>query len=136
MAAEPYRQSIVIEAEPEVVFDYFVEPAALVRWMGDRAVLDPRPGGEFTVFVGDASIRGHYVEVSPPSRLVISWGRGGSETFPPSTSTLEVTLVPEAGGTRVGIVHSGLPAEEAPKHAAGWRQFLPRLAAAAGRRGR
>jgi uncharacterized protein YndB with AHSA1/START domain len=99
--------------------------------MGERAVLDPRPGGEFTLFFGSNAVRGRYLELERPRRLVISWGRGGSAEFPPEASTLEVTLEPEGDGTRVSIVHSGLPEPEAPKHAAGWRTYLARLAAVA-----
>lgn len=114
-------------AEPRVVFDYWIRPDAVVRWMGDRAILDPRPGGQFTLFFGNVSVEGRYVELDPPRRLVITWGRGGSQEFPPHASTLEVTLAPEGGGTRVSIVHSGLPDLEAPPHAEGWRYYLPRL---------
>lgn len=96
--------------------------------MGDRARLDPRPGGEFTLFFGDNAVEGQYLELDAPRRLLISWGRRASDEFPPSTSTLEVTLVAEGDGTRVSIVHSGLPQDELPKHAAGWSRYLPRLA--------
>lgn len=135
MATEPYRDSIHINADPALVFDYFVNPDALARWMGDSAILDPRPGGRFTVFFADRYVEGRYIDVDPPRRVVISWGRGGSATFPPGSSTLEVTFTPEAGGTRVEITHSGLPGDEAQKHALGWQHYLARLAAAAaGRR--
>jgi len=127
VTAEPYRDSIYIAAEPQVVFDYFTKPEALVRWMGDRAFLDPRPGGEFTLGFGGNTVEGRYIEVHAPSRLVISWGRGGSYEFPPHSSTLEVILRPEGDGTRVSIVHSGLPDTELSKHAAGWRHYLARL---------
>jgi uncharacterized protein YndB with AHSA1/START domain len=112
------------------VFDYFIRPDALVRWMGERAILDPRPGGEFTLFFGTNSVEGRYLEVDPPKRLVIGWGRGGSTEFPPGSSILEVTLAPEGDGTRVSVVHSGLPEPEVPRHAAGWRHHLAELAAA------
>jgi uncharacterized protein YndB with AHSA1/START domain len=39
--AEPYRTSIVVGAEREVVFDYFAVPELIVGWMGDYAALDP-----------------------------------------------------------------------------------------------
>ena len=44
-----YRTSIEIAAEPERVFDYFIRPELLVRWMGDRARLEARDGGLFAV---------------------------------------------------------------------------------------
>ena len=134
MAAEVYRDSVYIDAEPDFVYAYFIKPEALARWMGDRAILDPRPGGRFTLVFGDRTVEGHYVELEPPGRLVITWGRVGSATFPPASSTLVVTFTPEGRGTRVSIVHTGLPAREAPRHARGWQHYLARLArAAAGR---
>jgi uncharacterized protein YndB with AHSA1/START domain len=125
--AEPYRDSIFIEADPDCVFDYFTQPEALVRWMGDRAVLDPRPGGEFTLFINGRCVQGRYVEVDRPRRLVISWGRRGSRHMPPFSSTLEVSFASEGGGTRVSVVHRGLPQSEAARHALGWRHYLGRL---------
>jgi uncharacterized protein YndB with AHSA1/START domain len=127
VAADPYRDSIHIEAEPDVVFDYFTKPEALVRWMGDRAVLDPKPGGEFTLWFDERCVQGRYVEVDRPRRLVITWGRRGSREMPPFSSTLEVTFTPEADGTRVNIVHHGLPESERSRHALGWQHYLPRL---------
>lgn len=127
MAAEPYRDSIYIEALPERVFEYFTRPDFLVRWMGDRAVLNPQPGGEFTLFFDERCVRGRYLEVDRPRRLVISWGREGSQGLPPFSSTLEVLFLREGDGTRVDIVHEGLPEGELPRHALGWGHYLSRL---------
>jgi uncharacterized protein YndB with AHSA1/START domain len=127
VAAEPFRDSIYIEASPATVFEHFTDPDALASWMGDRAVLDPRPGGQFVVFFEQRAVEGRYIELDPPRRLVITWGRVGSDAFGPGSSTLEVNLRPEGTGTRVEIVHSGLPDEEAPRHALGWRHYLGRL---------
>jgi uncharacterized protein YndB with AHSA1/START domain len=124
---EPYRESILVRASPERVFRYFTDPDKLVRWMGDKAELDPRPGGRFKLVLGDRMVEGRYVEVDPPKRLVISWGRQGSPTLPPGASILEVQLQAEAGGTRVSIVHSGLPTSELSRHALGWEHYLGRL---------
>jgi uncharacterized protein YndB with AHSA1/START domain len=131
MAADPFTASVHVEAAPERVFAYFTEPEALVRWMGDYALLDPAPGGEFTVDINGVPVRGRYLEVEPPHRLVISWGHAGSARLPPGTSTVEVRLTPTAGGTDVEIVHRDLPEPEARGHARGWPHFLKRLAIAA-----
>jgi uncharacterized protein YndB with AHSA1/START domain len=131
VTADPYRDCIHIAAEPEIVFEYFTNAEALARWMGDRAVVDPRPGGQFTVFFADRRVDGRYLEVDRPRRLVISWGRAGSRSFPPGISVLEVTLTAHDGGTLVAIAHSGLPDGERHRHAAGWRHYLARLSLAA-----
>lgn len=113
------------------MFEYFTRPEAIVRWMGDYAVLDPRSGGEFTLDINGVPVRGRYVEVDPPQRLVISWGHAGSQRLPPGASTVEVTLTPDAEGTTVRIEHHGLPEVEARQHAIGWAHFLERLGTAA-----
>ena len=82
MAAEPLTASVHIEAPPERVFEYFTSPEAMVRWMGDYAVLEPTPGGAFDVDINGVPVRGRYLELEPPHRLVISWGHAGSERLP------------------------------------------------------
>jgi uncharacterized protein YndB with AHSA1/START domain len=130
MAAEPLSASIHVRAEPERVFAYFTEPEAIVRWMGDYAVLDATPGGEFAVDINGVPVRGRYLEVDPPRRLLISWGHAGSERLPPGASTVEVLLTAVGAGTDVRIVHRDLPEPYADGHARGWRHFLARLAIA------
>jgi uncharacterized protein YndB with AHSA1/START domain len=129
---DPIQESIQIDAAPERVFGYFTEPASMVRWMGEFARLDPTPGGEFAVDIRGVPVRGRYLELDPPHRLVISWGHAGSDRLPPGMSTVEVRLTRVAGGTRVDVTHSGLPEPEATGHVQGWRFFLGRLAQAIG----
>jgi uncharacterized protein YndB with AHSA1/START domain len=130
MGAEPVGASIHVRAEPERVFAYFTEPEAMVRWMGDYALLDATPGGEFAVDINGVPVRGRYLEVEPPHRLLISWGHAGSEHLPPGASTVEVLLTPVREGTEVRVVHRDLPEPDAAGHARGWRHFLGRLAIA------
>ncbi len=127
MVDSSYSDSIHIQAEPEFVFDYFTNADALARWIGDRAIVEPRVGGRFTVFFGERIVEGRYVEIEPPRRLVISWGRDGSRELPPCSSRLEVTLTPERDGTLVLITHSDLPESERERHALGWQHYLTRL---------
>jgi uncharacterized protein YndB with AHSA1/START domain len=131
MLTEPITATVHIEAPPERVFEHFTRPAALLSWMGEHAVLDPTPGGEFAVDIRGVPVRGRYLDVDPPSRLLISWGHAGSDRLPPGASLLEVRLYPTATGTTVTISHTGLPEPEATGHGQGWRHFLDRLAIAA-----
>jgi uncharacterized protein YndB with AHSA1/START domain len=128
VAAEPVAASVFVEAEQDEVYEYFTSAEAMVRWMGEYALLDARPGGEFSVDIEGTPVRGRYQELDPPNRVVFSWGFAGSDELPPSSSTVEVLLSKEAHGTRVEIIHSGLPTTRAPKHAEGWRRYLSRLA--------
>jgi uncharacterized protein YndB with AHSA1/START domain len=106
MAAEPCRDSVCIAALLETVFDWFIQPVALVGGMGDRAVLGPQPGGEFTLlFANGEAVQGRYLEVDGPGHLVISWARGASDHFPPDASTHDVRFA--SGGGRDKGVYRG-----------------------------
>lgn len=131
MGAEVFNGSIHVEAPPEEVFDYFTNAEALASWMGDRALVEPHPGGVFAIHFDDRIVEGRYLVVDFPRRIVLTWGRHGSVRLPPGGSTLEVTFTPEGNGTRVSVVHDGLPDPERALHALGWAHYLARLAAVA-----
>jgi uncharacterized protein YndB with AHSA1/START domain len=127
MAPEPVVSSVFVEAAPERVYEYFTRPEAIVRWMGDYALLEPIPNGRFNVDVRGAPVRGRYLELQPPHRLLISWGYAGSKHLAPGASTVEVRLIAERGGTRVELEHRDLPEQETPGHVSGWTHYLARL---------
>jgi uncharacterized protein YndB with AHSA1/START domain len=128
VAAEPVRAGIHIDAPPERVFPYFTDAGALCAWMAERATLEPAPGGAFSAEVRGVRVRGSFLAVQPPHRIVFSWGHEGSDVLPPGASTVEVRLTATRGGTDVVIEHRDLPDAHAPGHARGWRMFLARLA--------
>jgi len=121
-----------IQAPPEVVFPYFTDPALIVEWIGNRAELDPWPGGVFLLDMGEVVARGAYITVEPPHRVVFSWGISGSDALPPAGSTVEVVLIPDGDDTTVVLTHRGLPSTHISNHRAGWEQQLGRLRVAAG----
>jgi uncharacterized protein YndB with AHSA1/START domain len=126
-----FATSVDIEAPPEIVFAHLVTPEGMLAWMGQQAELDARPGGVFAVDIDGNPIRGEYLEVDPPHAVVFTWGVLGSELLPAGSSRVEFRLTPIAVGTRLDLTHTGLPADEQPKHALGWAACLTRLAQAA-----
>jgi uncharacterized protein YndB with AHSA1/START domain len=124
-----------VDASPETVFDFFIEPDKMIQWMGRDAELDPRSGGIFRVDLNGRHIaRGEYVELDRPRRVAFTWG-WESEDAPvrPGSSTVEVTLTPDGDGTVVRLVHRDLPGEESQAaHRHGWEHYMARLSVAAG----
>jgi uncharacterized protein YndB with AHSA1/START domain len=123
-------KEIWIDAPPEKVFPFIVEPQLLTRWIGDESWNDPRPGGLFRLRFGDSVVRGEFVEVDPPRRAVFTWGHEeAGRGLVPGSTTVEFALQPHDGGTRVQLRHSGLPNEhEYTRHDEGWDHYLPQLA--------
>ena len=116
-----------IAAAPAEVFPYFVDPDLLVQWMGDWADLGPEPGGVFALDMGATQVRGQYVAVEPPHRVVFTWGVPGSASLPAGSSTVEILLRAEGQETVVELIHSDLAADERPRHRAGWMERLAKL---------
>jgi uncharacterized protein YndB with AHSA1/START domain len=128
----PLEREVRVEAPPEVVFKFFVDPDHMVRWKGVEATLDPRPGGIYRVNVtGTHVVRGEYVEVVPNERVVFTWGwEDEGNPVPPGASTVEVTLVPDGRVTIVRLRHLGLPGGPDDLHAHGWEHYMARLVVA------
>jgi uncharacterized protein YndB with AHSA1/START domain len=134
-ATRTLEHEIRIEAPPEAIFPYFTDPAKMVRWMGNEATIDPRPGGICRVKmirgIGEAAMIGEFVEVVPNSRIVLDWGwEQGLFGVPPSSTRVEISLIPDGTGTLVRLVHSELSEKGAEVHEAGWPNYLERLSLA------
>jgi uncharacterized protein YndB with AHSA1/START domain len=121
-------REIHIEAEPETIFGYFTDAEKLVQWMGVEAMLEPQLGGRFQVTINqERKVMGEYLELTPYSRIVVSWGWESREDVPPGSSTVEITLLPNAEGTLVRLRHYNLPETALSLHAKSWEHNLPRL---------
>lgn len=135
---EPIVREIHIRATPETVFEFFTDPRKLTRWLATEATLDPRPGGichqdhaREDGSGGSYHMRGEFLEVSPPARVVFTWGFTDPDVgVPPGSSVVDVTLTPDAGGTRLRLEHRDLPVAAVESHAGGWTGMLERLATA------
>ena len=133
----------LIPATPRVVFEAWLDRAALQRFMCagpgvrvTRAECDPRVGGKFLIVMNveghDLPHYGEYLEIERYSRIVFTWrshlaGEG-------SRVTLTFADGPR-GQTRLTLEHVGLADEEIRgKHHDGWSHIvteLSRLATAA-----
>ncbi len=127
---EVVEREIRIAARPETVFPFFTDPQKMMQWKGVDNTLDARAGGMFRVNTnGRDVVRGRYVEITPFSRIVFTWGlEGENSPVAPGSSTVEVLLIADGDETVVRLRHMGLQAPEIRRvHALGWDHYLPRL---------
>lgn len=131
-------REVTIDASPETVWEFLVDPAKVTLWMGESVEYDPRPGGIMRLgVVPGRTALGEFVEIDPPRRLVYTFGwepQGDTPAaVPPGTSNVEFELTPTGGSTHVKFVHRDLPtAASADSHAEGWDHYLQRLVTAGG----
>ncbi|WP_200954356.1 SRPBCC domain-containing protein [Rhizobacter sp. Root1221] len=119
------------------VFDAWLDPAWIGRWMFGPGVrderichltLDPRVGGRFSFEVerqGQVLDHvGEYLEIVRPGRLVFTWGVAGT-----ASSRVTVTVADSPGGCELTLLHE-IPAEWADfaqRTRAGWDFMLSTL---------
>ena len=120
-----------IEAPIGVVYEMLTDPRLLSEWMADEAESDSRPGGSFRwAYENGDVVRGRFVELDPPRRLVLAygWEQPVTRGIPPGSTVVEITLDEEDGATTLRLVHRGLPPGQLDAHGRGWGYFLGRLA--------
>lgn len=122
--------SVLIDATPSQVFPFFTDPARLTRWLGHAADLEPVVGGRFAVDINHRLVRGAYLEVEAPHRVVFTWGDAGSAELPPGSTRVEVDLIQVGHQTRVTLRHHGLTGRMRADHKLGWPIELAKLAPA------
>ncbi|MCI0435592.1 MAG: SRPBCC domain-containing protein [Gemmatimonadetes bacterium] len=120
------RKSIWIDAPPDVVFRYFTDAEKFARWAGIRAELNPVPGGIFRHDMGVSGVvEGRYLRVEPGRFL--SWEVRAPEGVDIPPSVIEVTITPEADGSRIEVRQTGLAAPFDAMASRGLDHHLARL---------
>lgn len=129
-------------ASAERVFDAWLDPALIGRWMfgpalRDEEVLrirtDARVGGSFSFLVRrdgqEIDHVGTYRVIERPHRLVFTWGIAGQSD---GESQVTIEVVPSETGCELTLIHEMHPrwAEYAGRTQAGWARMLDALSAA------
>lgn len=126
--------TVEIAATPETVFDLLTTSDGLCEWMAVEAEVDARPGGRWRwVHENGNACSGEYLALDRPHRLSFTygWESGEFDDVAPGSTRVDVSLEPIASGTRLALVHRGLPERRVDAHRGGWQHFISRLAARA-----
>lgn len=124
------RKIVFLKAPIQVVWAHLTEAEKLARWF-HPADADLDVGRDYRLLGddGQALCHGRVTVMEPPRRLAYTFTVGPLNGV---MTDVEWTLTPVAGGTRLSLVHSGLPEGEAGYGLilaldAGWDEHLTRL---------
>ena len=103
-----------ISSTPEKVFEAITRPDVARRYWGHENVSDWRPGSGWQhVRANDArtvELVGEVVEISPPSRLVITWSAASQADDPASHSRVTFEIEEYEAMVRLTVSHDELEA--------------------------
>jgi uncharacterized protein YndB with AHSA1/START domain len=115
-----FRIAAVIPAPRKRVYEAWLSSKDHAAFTGVKARIQAKVGGRFTAH--DGYISGKTLELKPARSIVQSWR---STDFPADApdSRLELRFEEAANGTRLTLLHSGLPANQAEGYKSGWREY-------------
>jgi len=101
-----------IRSTPEKVFEAITKPEIARRYWGHENVSDWRPGSTWQHVRANeertVQLVGKVVEVSPPTRLVITWANPAQADDPDSTSRVTFDVAPYDEMVRLTVIHDEL----------------------------
>ncbi|MCU1335422.1 MAG: hypothetical protein JWO19_1003 [Bryobacterales bacterium] len=124
MTPLPYQldRTVVIHASPETVFRFFTDSARWASWWGTGSTIDAKPGGKVYIrHPGAVEVLGEVLEVSPPERIVFTYGYATGKPVPPGASRVTIRLEPDSRGTRLHLLHEFAEVAPRDEHVQGWR---------------
>src|SRR5205823_386402 len=117
-----------IRATPETVFRFFTDTNRWASWWGAGSTIDARPGGRIYIrYPEGTEVLGEVVELTPPERIVFTYGYASGTPFPAGDSVVTIRLEPNVHATRLHLTHAmadSVPAAIRNEHIQGWRFHL------------
>ena len=114
------KQNVIISAEPEEVYDAFMDADKHSAFTGSKSTSDPKVGRKFTAW--DGYISGKNLELEKGKRIVQEWI---TSEWPKgySPSKLELIFKKIKEGTEILMVQSNVPADQVEDLKQGWVDF-------------
>jgi len=124
----------VIPVPRQKVFDAWLDPASIARWMrpGDvvhsTAEVDARVGGKFRIVMshgkGDGDHWGEYLLIDRPSLLKFTWISANTDLRP---TEVTVEFIERGRNTEIVLTHRRVPPDKLTAHLHGWTDIVERL---------
>jgi len=119
------ERTIVIRAQPDVVFRFFTDTGRWAQWWGAGSTIDPTPGGRMLIRYPDGTeAAGEVLEVAAPERIVFTYGYVKGKPIGVGESRVIIRVQPHSDGAQVDLTHEFADAAIRDVHVQGWRYQL------------
>ncbi len=115
------KQTYIISASVQAVWQAFVDPKIIDRWGGGPAHMDDKEGTEFTLWGGD--IYGKNIKVSENKELVQEWFSESENKKWEKPSLVTFLLYQEKDKVKVSLVQDYVPDEDSEDIKNGWKEY-------------
>src|SRR5262249_14608666 len=103
---EMLDRTVVIRAEPSVVFRYFTDSVRFAAWWGAGSSIDARPGGAVRIrYPNGVAASGEVVDLVPGKQIRFTYGYDANPAVPPGSTRVTIDLAPHSEGTRLHLHH-------------------------------
>lgn len=113
------RQVVIVDATPHQVYATLMDSKKHAKLTGARASISRKVGGKFTAY--DGWIEGRNLTLVADKKIVQSWHADDWDEG--VDSKLTITLAKTKIGTKLTMVHSGVPASEVKNVTKGWKEY-------------
>ncbi len=118
-SADTVEKKVLIQASPSVIYRALTEAKEISQWFCDRAVCEPRVGGELKAFwrLGKSGQgqrgRAVFLSLVPESQVVLDWiDEGGGECVKNGQHTTTYSIKLKRGTSEVTLLDSGPALED------------------------
>jgi activator of HSP90 ATPase len=114
------RQTVVLPASPEALFDMYLDPSTHQAITGAPVIIGDVKGASFEAFNG--SLTGKLIDVVRPNLIVQFW-RSTEFEDSDTDSILILSFTSEGDQGRIDLIHLDVPDQDFEGVTKGWEQY-------------
>ena len=114
------RQSIVLPAKAEELFEMYLDPSIHKSIIGASVEIGHERGSHFQAY--DGALTGQILEVVKQRLIIKSWRSDNFKTDDPD-STLILSFTPEGDEGRIDLIHLDVPDHDYEGVSQGWGKY-------------
>ncbi len=119
MKTKAIKQTIIFKADPNKVYEAFMDEKKHSEFTGSKAKISRKVNGKFTIYEG--AIEGENLELIQDKKIVQKWRY---EDWPENHySTITLTLKKDPKGTKMEFTQVGVPEDKYEAIKQGWIDY-------------